>query len=63
MKDRECNNTKKQLLISCMSKLAGKKLWYSYVIKWSDGKKEQDRQDEEAAVVTATHKRKMLCKT
>ena len=33
----------------------------SYLIKWSD-RDEQDREEEEAAVVTATQKRKMLCK-
>ena len=40
-----------------------KNSWNSYLIKWSDGEKEQDRQEEEAAVVAATQKRKMLCKT
>ena len=38
-------------------------MWQSYLIKWSDGEKEQGRQEEEAAVVAATQKRKMLCKT
>ena len=32
----------------------------SYIIKWSNGEK---RQEEEAEVVAATQKRKMLCKT
>ena len=32
----------------------------SYLIKWSNGEK---RQEEEAEVVAATQKRKMLCKT
>ena len=44
-------------------KWQAKNLWNSFLIKWSDGEKEQDRQDEEAAVVAATQKRKMLCKT
>ena len=32
----------------------------SYLIKWSNGEK---RQEEDAEVVAATQKRKMLCKT
>ena len=32
----------------------------SYLIKWSNGEK---RQEEEAEVVAATQKRKMICKT
>ena len=32
----------------------------SYLIKWSNGEK---RQEEEAEVVAATQKRKILCKT
>ena len=51
---------KKQLQSSSNSKLAGKKIVASYLIKWSNGEK---RQEEEAEVVAATQKRKMLCKT
>ena len=43
-----------------ISKLAGKKIVASYRIKWSNGEK---RQEEEAEVVAATQKRKMLRKT
>ena len=42
------------------SKLAGKKIVARYLIKWSNG---EQRQEEEAEVVAATQKRKMLCKT
>ena len=51
---------KKQLQSSIISKVAGKKIVASYLIKWSNGEK---RQEEEAEVVAATQKRKMLCKT
>ena len=51
---------KKQLQSSSISKFAGKKIVASYLIKWSNGEK---RQEEEAEVVAATQKRKMLCKT
>ena len=51
---------KKQLQSCSISKLAGKKIVASYLIKWSNGEK---RQEEEPEVVAATQKRKMLCKT
>ena len=50
----------KQLQSSSISKLAGKNIVASYLIKWSNGEK---RQEEEAEVVAATQKIKMLCKT
>ena len=41
----------------------GKKIVvHSYLIKWSDRAKEQDREEEEAAVVTPTQKRKCFAK-
>ena len=48
---------KKQLQIS---KLEGKKIGASFLIKWSNGER---RQEEEAEVVAAIQKRRMLCKT
>ena len=37
-------------------------MWYSHLIKWTDGEKERDMQDEEAAVATATLKRNFFAK-
>ena len=51
---------KKQLQSSSISKLGGKKIAASHLIKWSNGEK---RQEQEAEVVAATQKRKILCKT
>ena len=47
----EARSFKKQLQSSSNNKLAGKKMWQSYLSKWPDGEK---RQEEEAEVVAAT---------
>ena len=54
---------KKQLGVASLVNWLAKQIWNSYLIKWSAGEKEQDRQDEEATVVADTQKRKMLSKT
>ena len=47
----ECNNTPVKICCSVAALLNWqvKDLWNSYLIKWSDGEKEQDKQEEEAA--------------
>ena len=47
--------SKKNCCSVYISKLAGKNLWNSYLIKWSDGEKEQDKQEEDEAAAGCSH--------